>query len=371
MSKAHSRTFYRPELDTLRFVAFLLVFVHHAFPAPVGSALSQRVLRAIGEGSAFGVSLFFLLSAYLITELLLRERDGTGNVNLKNFYIRRVLRIWPLYFAVLGLAALAGHFVPSLHIPLGGLLAYLLLSGNWWSSLHGFLPFTAGPLWSISIEEQFYLLWPVLVRQVSKRAVLQLGIAIWLLSQLFLFLFTHFRHVTPDEVWLNSFVEFQYFALGIILASILGGRRLHMRAWARVLLGCAGVVLMIAPELQYDALGHLGVVSTRDVLHTYPFAGFGSLCLFCSFLGSAAPGWTRAFQYLGRISYGLYVFHLTVIYGVLAILGRLHIQHLRILFIFGVALPLTIGLAHLSYRYFEVPFLRIKRRFEIIKTAAS
>ena len=88
-----SNRFYRPGLDALRFFAFLVVFIHHT-----PSLNRNAVWHVAKEPFAFGMQMFFLLSAYLITELLLREKENTGVVHFKAFYIRRILRIWPLYF---------------------------------------------------------------------------------------------------------------------------------------------------------------------------------------------------------------------------------------------------------------------------------
>ena len=116
-ARAATARFYHPELDQLRFFAFLMVFLHHAFPHQpefwtklgVPGPIAQ-VLSGIGATGAFGVSLFFVLSSYLITELLLREKELIGTLDVKSFYVRRILRIWPLYFFFLALAA-AMHVV--------------------------------------------------------------------------------------------------------------------------------------------------------------------------------------------------------------------------------------------------------------------
>jgi peptidoglycan/LPS O-acetylase OafA/YrhL len=104
-SKTAARRFYRPELDALRFFAFLAVLVHHG-PSSTG------LFGLASSAGGFGLSMFFLLSAYLITELLLREREQTGTVAWNLFFTRRALRIWPLYYAFLTAALLIGLIPP-------------------------------------------------------------------------------------------------------------------------------------------------------------------------------------------------------------------------------------------------------------------
>ena len=98
--------FYRPELDVLRFIAFFSVFIAHLENAPVATDASPlkaallHLYAVVVASGAFGMCIFFLLSAYLITELLIRERAATGSIHLRAFYTRRILRIWPLYFGL-------------------------------------------------------------------------------------------------------------------------------------------------------------------------------------------------------------------------------------------------------------------------------
>ena len=129
---------------------------------------------------AFGVDLFFVLSSFLITELLLREKSLLGEVDVRSFYIRRVLRIWPLYFAFLFLAAAMQWFVPGQHIGWRAAVGFSFLAGNWWIVFHGFPSSVIFPLWSVSIEEQFYLLWPAAVKRAG--TVMMLGLAVFLLA---------------------------------------------------------------------------------------------------------------------------------------------------------------------------------------------
>src|ERR1700735_4104043 len=104
-SDRKARSFYRPELDAVRFVAFFLVFIHHSFPRePKDFAVLGNALTVLVNGAGFGLQLFFVLSAYLVCEILLREKTRTGHVDVGRFYKRRMLRIWPLYFLGLGIS---------------------------------------------------------------------------------------------------------------------------------------------------------------------------------------------------------------------------------------------------------------------------
>ena len=146
------RSFYHPELDVLRFIAFFLVFLGHAnydLPLPTWSTspfTTGLYLAVHGAGSA-GVGLFFTLSSYLITELLLRERERTGTVHLGAFYIRRILRIWPLYlFFLLVVRPILGHYLPTEQFSPVFLMTFLLLVGNWECYRSGWPHSVAQPL---------------------------------------------------------------------------------------------------------------------------------------------------------------------------------------------------------------------------------
>src|SRR5258708_24969859 len=118
-------SFYRPGLDILRALAFLLVFVAHGL---VSELDKPTQLGAIGRAGEFGVCVFFFLSSYLITELLLREKRETHTIHIPAFYVRRILRIWPLYFAMLGVGRIYGLFYPTLYVFLALGAALILLS---------------------------------------------------------------------------------------------------------------------------------------------------------------------------------------------------------------------------------------------------
>ncbi len=174
------RRFYQPELDGLRFYAFLGVFVCHTLP--FDDLFYQRlhlplpwIWGAAARAGGAGVDLFFVLSAYLITSLLLRERQKTGDLSLRLFYVRRTLRIWPLYFLVVALGLVFAHtggehdtrWFYYQRLPWYYVLGYVLFVSNWIYAIFGVAQSICAPLWTVSIEEQFYLIWPALMKRAA------------------------------------------------------------------------------------------------------------------------------------------------------------------------------------------------------------
>jgi peptidoglycan/LPS O-acetylase OafA/YrhL len=335
-------SFYRPELDVLRFGAFLLVFLHHALPHVAAGYLAAgiskpaaSVLAGIARAGALGVDLFFALSAYLITELLLRERRSCGVIDTRAFYVRRILRIWPLYFVALVILAPAMAMLPGEHLSWSYSLTFGVFGGNWACATWGYPSSSFALLWSVSIEEQFYLAWPWLVRfgEARLRRIAYGMVAIATLTRVVLVI----REVQHPGIWCNTLARLDPIAGGALLACFLNGSLPKYSARSRVLRIVAGALLLLAS-------GAAGNNSGWPVLITYPLAAGASVVIIAGVLGARL----RAGAYFGKISYGLYVFHVAAIRLVpSAILG----------------LPLTIAAAAFSYRYLESPFLRLKGRF--------
>lgn len=352
MSQIRS-SFYRPELDVVRFLAFILVFAHHTLQPQPGRNEHWESLLTFTCG--YGLSLFFTLSAYLITLLLLREKDQTGSIHLSNFYKRRMLRIWPLYLLALVLGFAEVIHAHQLSARWSWFVLALVMLGN----LPTFNGLIIGHLWSISIEEQFYVFWPTLMRHFSRRCLVITSFVLILIANAWLVYYGIRRADTALQVWCNSFVQFEMFAAGILLA-IFETRRPRLSALQSLVMVAAAAGLWYFSE---------AVLLTRVV----PFVPRGplSLCLGYAFIAIgcvllivAASGLPkpRPLIYLGKISYGLYVFHIPVMFFVY------HHTSERDLPRTLAALAITIGVAATSYRFFESPFLRLKRKLEIIKT---
>ena len=356
-----SKHFYRPELDALRFFAFCLVFLSHSIPL---KPASPHWLVALRAACAFGVPIFFALSSYLITELLIRERESTGTVDLKSFYVRRILRIWPLYFLALFAGSFIGHFTGT-PISAGALGSYLLLVGNWYTIAHGMLPLGLSILWSLNVEEQFYLVWPWLARRASRQGVFGLSIGAWLVSQIGLLMLCA-QHGNISHIWQNSLTHVQYFAIGAGLSAFLEGGTITLARSARAALLAAGIATFYVANLVFNAFIY---AQQASITHTYPgyvIAGLGVISILLATLGSRS-GEADSLKYLGKISYGPYVYHLPAIL-LATVIGQHFLRSWVSVVTFAISIPLTLLLAWASYKYFEVPFLKLKRNFEVVRT---
>ena len=188
---ANKKPLHFVQLDTLRFVAAMMIIFLHAFEGwnadwPFGKFWRLATpdgkdwtwfgahLHAFIGNFGFGVDVFFLISGFLITYLLLRERSQKGKINFLQFFMRRILRIWPLYFFVIGVIAIAPLFVNLLDAPRPEFAPVIFFYNNFhtiWREAHGLEPwvFPFSHFWSICIEEHFYLVWPFLVALIPTR----------------------------------------------------------------------------------------------------------------------------------------------------------------------------------------------------------
>ena len=377
---------YLPQLDAMRFAAFLAVFSLHGLPsvdprthaAGAGHvlAVTESVMQHAGSD---GVGLFFLLSAFLITELLRRERETTGAIHLKKFYVRRLLRIWPLYFLVLLIGLLLQPLAGNFHLPAVTVASAFLFLMNWDVAFHGFHWNPIFVLWTISSEEQFYAVWPVMMKALLRRPMMWVCLAQMSVAMVVAFWpggWFVARQTTEVVASLT------YFPLGGLLAMSVGSvREIKPTQWCVGMVAAGlcgwffGGLLGVRPEWVGGSEAGSLALGKGIVLA-------GTVLIFVGFLRSDPERWPAWSVYLGKISYGLYVFHVMVLDLVLAGMNRLGLtlragaghSGANLLLVFGVKLPaamlLTICVAAISYRWFETPFLRIKDRYALVHSRA-
>jgi len=362
---------YFPELDAIRFFLFWGVWGYHALPREqsvytehhVPAVLASLITSLLKAGMS-SLDVFFILSAFLITELLLREKELRGVPDLKAFYIRRLLRIWPLYFFMIALAGFVSIFDRSQPLGWAYALSFLLFAGNWIMVFRGFpRAEIIGPLWSVSFEEQFYLLWPLVVRRASKKNLIRIAAGLLVLASLARVILL-LKHTGGQPIWYNSFARLDSIACGILLAAILHGHAsLRVGLVTRLALLLGGMSAWLIVGLRCGLLDPVPTL-LRGVIG-FPLMSLGGVAIFLSVLGAAQDGFPFLkhswLVYFGKISYGLYAYQFLGLQLSHRLLTRYHYAHSWTLS-WLCALAITFSLAMVSFRWLESPFLRLKRK---------
>ena len=357
-----------PELDTLRGIAVSMVVLFHAFGFSYGlTGLSgiPKIFVAITMTGWLGVNLFFVLSGFLITGILLDSQRRTDYY--RRFYLRRALRILPLYYAVLVLLLL---FVYTGLVPRHVSWAFVGLSAIYLANvtpLFG-VPIQYGVLWSLAVEEHFYLFWPAVVRVLSRRRVLNCAFAIAAICLLLRIAYCALGFASGPYTWLSA----DGLAFGAALAAIArekGNTRDAVRRFAKFSFLACGALFAVGAPFGIFLARHLLGVTLRETAIDLFFAG-----LVASTLLVGTSKWRRLvdlrpFQFLGSISYGIYLLHMLIFEMVAHLTRRFwpdllpSAGHFRLMLLqFCVAGPLTIAICYISRWYFEEPFLKLKDR---------
>ncbi len=336
-------------LDGLRCLSIVPVVWHHCTPRPLPGLL--------GKGPA-GVDLFFCISGFLITTLLLREKSRTGQIALRGFYIRRALRILPLYYAVLlsyvAFAALLPVSAPQRAHFFHTLPYYATFTANWFADFGVSYPILFAFAWSLCVEEQFYAFWPCVLRSLSNRGAL-LGMLSVLACDAAAERGLLALLLPSGSLALRIVTSFAApIGLGAVIALALDTRHGFV-ALARVL------------GQWWSAPLGLALVIALLVWPSAPLFGFQlaltalvGACVIQENHGLARPLRARAVSYIGRVSYAVYLLNLTAV----GLVRRAFPSHASSsLLVFTLSFPLALGLAALSHRFLEAPFLRQRARF--------
>lgn len=341
---------YFSALDGFRFLAIVSVIWHHTqegfwwFPA--------------SRSGFLGVDFFFVISGFLIVTLLLRERDRTGGISLRRFYLRRSLRIFPIFYGLLGALVVFFVFIKPHSKMAGPFFATLPSQVAYLSNFVGDTQTILGFSWSLSTEEQFYLVWPPLEKWLRGLAIPVLMVAI-AVSQLVNFglLGSRVEQLHRDLALFQ--ITITPICLGVLLAHILNSPVGFARASAWLGRPRASLILMVATALAcndpwpgLDGWPRL----TIQVLMTLLLAA--SVIREDTWLNRALD--IPAIRRVGVISYGMYIFHEFAAHVARALVGDQDTA--PPLANFAITLTLTILVAELSYRFFETPFLRLKDR---------
>ena len=375
---------YFPGLTGLRFIAAFLVVICHAEEFKYIWGIREQNTWDLHFFSMMGelaVTFFFVLSGFLITYLLLLEKERTGTINMKGFYMRRVLRIFPLYYLTVILGLFVFPHFSILDFP--GWTAEI--NGNFWIKVAMYMVFLSNlaaasifPVpyavhtWSIGVEEQFYLIWPFMVKYGKNTLLSLLGIiAVYLI-----------------------------FAKGFWYLDDLneGTNRLYQVAagfFRFTRIDCMAIGGVGAYAIYYNKekiLNFLYLVPVQVFLYGLTFLlFFGNVefgyfthevysILFCLIILNIGTNSATLFQfenptvkYLGKISYGLYMYNYLCVRLALIVVQMWVGEGVELgmagnVVYYILSIVFTVALAALSYEYFEKPFLSLKHKFTVVKS---
>lgn len=355
-----NKCIHLPGLNGLRAIAALSVMWGHTFQKDFGDwGVDGWGLPVVADG----VTLFFVISGFLITYLLLNEQRVSGTVSIPKFYMRRILRIWPIYYAYMIVALSIVGIWHDLNIWYYVFFAAnipFILSAGIWPIVH---------YWSIGVEEQYYLFWPWLVKLTRGKTNRLLLLAtslclVWLGCKWGIYLTTgtclgyrFFAATRFDCMMIGAMGAILYFKRNIFFMKTFGNRWVGMGCLLLLAFSATWAEILPAP-VRPQVLALLSLAAIMGQLALRPVLNLENhLC-----------------DTVGKISYGIYVIHPLLIF-LLSSLYRsagLQLGNAVATPIIYLVLTMTVcGTAWLSYRFFESPFLRLKDRFAIVHSQNS
>jgi peptidoglycan/LPS O-acetylase OafA/YrhL len=376
---------YFRNLDAIRSIACIYVLVSHLIWETIegagylsenlrGSQAVDQFLLFFFKNGGFGVRMFFVLSGFLITTLIVREIKETGSFDIRNFYVRRILRIWPVYFVVILFCLFA---YPALKQFLTGETAFMYESK--WRSFLFLTNFDAlriaehppaysnsmlAVTWSVSIEEQFYIAWPLLFYFLPYR-FFKAAVLLILTGSLF---FIFWNRENPNITYYHTFSNVIYLASGGYLALL----HIEGASWI-IKKGRQQEWLLLLPSVLLLLSLIWGIGFVGSAWYSVFYAINAALLLFFVLLHQLICkesviqlGNYQPLVWMSVFTYGLYMYHRIVLWvadqAVLFLFGKQGSLLVVSLFSLGV-LVLSIIVSWLSYKYFESYFLRLKERF--------
>ncbi|HNN13308.1 MAG TPA: acyltransferase [Anaerolineales bacterium] len=338
------------EIDGLRGIAILSVVIFHLVVFPFSSFLAGLGIRPIFDLLASGVDLFFVISGFLIGSILI-NLDGISGI--RAFYIRRILRIWPLYYLLLFIVYVA---VPDKSLfSKAPIWSFPLFIFNFWESMGRGIHQALGPLWSIAVEEQFYFLGPLLFLLLKRKQIVIL-LATWVVSAPFLRMFLF--QTTEIDLWCFTPTRLDGVWVGLLIAIFFSDNNNIL--WVKKYLPSLQIVTFLLLIILIPSIQWMPDLLWASIGQSLVVLAFGCLLMVVQIRNAQGLrmhilnwGWLR---YLGVRCYSIYLFHTFFAFIAMAVDINFYIQILLEIF-------LILTFSHISWRYLESPLIQLGRRF--------
>ena len=365
---------YFKNLDILRFVAAYMIVVLHSFfgwkvkfgnPAFLSNYFSPKSIDKIElvmHNLSCGVDVFFLISGFLITYLLLSEKEKNGKVDVMKFYIRRAYRIWPLYFFMILLAPLLTYY---LNEQSPTYIYHFLFGGNFDLIDNGPKSVATNHLWSICIEEHFYLFCPLLVGFIPMK---KLSRALLFIVFICIIFRGFFLASTSDYVmsyYVHTLSRIDVLALGALFGYLFYHNKIQFNDAIHTRFFIYSILLLLFFNVNYIESGSFLFDTMKKYLFVLPIAYWIGNFLFNpnAFFSVQKPNILHQF---GKVSYGIYMFNPVIIFILTSFFQKYGLQNYALfLVLVHVLLAIT---TILSYRFIEMPFLALKEKYAVIKS---
>lgn len=354
-----TNSIHLPGLNGLRAIAALSVMWSHTFQSTFGDwGIKGFQLPVVADG----VTMFFVISGFLITYLLLNEQEKSHDISIPKFYMRRILRIWPIYYVYMAIALTVTSTWNDSNIWyycfFGANIPFVLAAGIW-PIVH---------YWSIGVEEQFYLFWPWLVKGVHGKTSRLLTVAItlcavWLICKWGIYLvwgattaYRFFAVTRFDCMMIGAIGAILYFTEAEWFNRMMGNRLLGLICLLFLFFSLPWVSIVPAP-IRPQVIALLSLVCIMNQLH-HPIINLEN----------------RLCDFVGKISYGIYIIHPLLIFLLSGLYRSWEFQlpdGIASVLIYTLITLATIFIAWLSYRFYESPFLQLKNRFAIVHSQNS
>lgn len=345
-------------LDTLRAIAALIVvWSHIEFIKGLKNIPQNNFI--FFPNAHFSVTLFFVLSGFLITFLLVKEFQKYQTISFKDFYIRRILRIWPLYYLII----LISYFFTEHQISNRTLLLCISIFPNIPPALKS--SWEGSPqIWSIGVEEQFYLFWPLFIYFIIKRRLNIYIIGFIIIYTALPYVLNYINIYTIENEKLYSFVEkfFYYTKFNCMaIGAFLGANLALNKKWLKVFYSNFHLSILII--ILAFAIWFLGIKfgNFTEELYAVSFA----FMILCVVKNKKIKIDNKITSFLGKISFGIYMYHWIIILILIKLLYPIKNEYYFEIVLYISVFALTIIISWISYNTYEKFFLNLKKKYEI------